>query len=64
MNKRSLIICGIAILAILAAFVSLFLERNKAEALYNDLLEGKEPEQEQEQEPEIEIKKPEDVAAE
>lgn len=43
MSKRSLIIAGVAILLVVVAFVSFFIDMGQLKAAYEDLLNGKQP---------------------
>lgn len=48
MNRRSLILCIAAIILIVAAFGSLWIDKTEAEKKYKNFEEGQEPDQDQE----------------
>jgi uncharacterized membrane protein len=45
MSKRSLIIAGLGLLLVIVAFVSFFIDISQLKTAYDDLLNGKEPDE-------------------
>lgn len=45
MSKRSLIIAGLGLLLVVIAFVSFFFDMSQLKSAYEDLLNGKQPEE-------------------
>jgi len=63
-TRRTIILIIAAVVLLAAAFVSLIIEREAIRSMYDDLLNGKEPEQEPGPESESDIEKTKDIVNE